>query len=167
MSGNERPLNEETRVLRTLDEEPQKSSPLYLLTGLVIGVILGLIYAWAINPVKYERVTPARLQAREKDVYRGTIAQVYAVTGDLERALKRLALLEDDDPAMTLGAQAQRSLAAGNIEEARALALLSSRLQTEGDTSPTLPASAPQTPIIEEPSTGVPTQTLPATTPLP
>jgi hypothetical protein len=100
-----------------------------LLTGAVLGLILGLVYAWLINPVVYESSTPGTLGEADKDFYRVMIAQVYDATGDLGRASLRLALLEDPDPVYTLGAQAQRALAAGREGEAHALALLASALQ--------------------------------------
>ena len=124
----------------------------YLLTGVIVGLIIGLVYAWVSNPVIYTHSTPATLQEEDKDSYRGLIAQVYAVTGDFDRAQLRLALLEDDTPVYTLGAQAQRCLAEGNPAEARALALLASALQSASPTATTNP---------------VPTQTLPHNTPTP
>lgn len=130
----------------------QKRGSWYLLTGLIIGLIFGLVYAWVINPVIYTHSTPATLREEDKDTYRSLIAQVYAVTGDLERAQLRLTNLEDDHPVYALGTQAQRCLAEGNTTEARALALLASALQSTGPTSTTNP---------------VPTQTLDFSTPTP
>ena len=124
----------------------------YLLTGVIVGLIIGLVYAWVINPVIYTHSTPASLQEEDKDSYRSLIAQVCAVTGDFDRAQLRLDLLEDDTPVYTLGAQAQRCLAEGNPDEARALALLASALQSASPTATTNPVS---------------TQTLPLNTPTP
>jgi hypothetical protein len=102
-----------------------------------------------------------------KDTYRRTIAQVYAATGNLERARRRLNLLEDENPVYVLGAQAQRALGEGKAEEARALALLASDLQSNGQlplvTAETISpdVSASTTPRV------VPTQTLPLATSTP
>jgi hypothetical protein len=71
----------DTQEIRPTPTPPDKRSPLYLLTGLIIGLLLGLIYAWVINPVIYENSAPASLDEGDKDIYRKTIAQVYAVTG--------------------------------------------------------------------------------------
>lgn len=149
-----------------IEPEPKgKRSAWYLLTGLIFGVIMGLIYAWLINPIEYRDIDPASLDSIAKDAYRITIAQVYTLTGNLSHASQRLALLADESPVHTLGQQAQRELGAGNDEEARALALLASALQV---------SPADQTPIATstaiDPTTtpmGVPTQTLPALTPVP
>jgi hypothetical protein len=157
---------DDTREVRITPQPfpPAKRSPLYLLTGLILGLILGLVYAWVINPVVYENSHPASLGAADKDVYRSTIAQVYAVTGHLDRAALRLALLEDADPIRVLNLQAQRSLAAGRDVEARALALLSSALQNSPDFQETLPEITPTQPTATDPPVLVPTHTLPIPT---
>lgn len=134
----------------------------YLLTGLVIGLIAGLIFAWLVYPVSYENSDPSTLKDNYKEAYRLVIAQVFAATGDLDRAVLRLALLEDTDPAYTLGAQAQRALANGQQAEAQTLALLASALQLSESGSQ---STAEMTEATAE--NLVPTQTLPALTPLP
>ncbi len=132
------------------------------MTGLILGLILGLVYAWLINPVVYENTAPASLGDAHKDFYRSTIAQVYAVTGDLQRAALRLTLLEDPDPIIALGSHAQRALAEGQDAEARALALLAAALQSSSLFPETEPELAPQQPTPTETPGGVPTYTLPA-----
>jgi hypothetical protein len=155
---------DDTQEISLHPQPAPKGSPLYLLTGLILGVILGLAYAWVINPVIYERTLPSSLGDADKDVYRGMIAQVYEATGDFQRASLRLALLEDPDPVYALGAQAQRALAKGDESEAHALALLASAFQsrqTAQDASTTTPLPT-LTPI--QPTPGVPTHTLPVPT---
>lgn len=128
----------DTREIRT----GSKRGSWYLLVGLVLGVILGIVYTWAIDPVAYETALPSTLGETDKDSYRLMIAQVYAATGNLERAELRLEVLEDDDPIYALGAQAQRLIAEDNTDDARALALLASDLQqsqTMQDKSQTTP----------------------------
>lgn len=162
MSPKWRDLDETRQVrtserLQTIPTQPGRTEPpaptpkrfpWYLLTGLILGFILGLAYAWLIDPAVYANTVPASMQDGYKDTYRLTIAQVYAETGNLDRAERRLTLLEDDDPVFALGAQAQRQLAAGNTENARTLALLAS----------VLAGSSPGP---------VPTQTLPMPSPTP
>jgi hypothetical protein len=157
-------LNDTQEVPTSPPQPAEKRSRLYLLTGLVLGLILGLVYAWVINPVIYEDTTPASLSAADKDLYRSTIAQVYAITGNLQRAAMRLALLEDPDPVLTLGSQAQRELAAGNDEEAHALALLASVLQSLPLFEDTEPEISPPQPTATNTPQGVPTHTLPIPT---
>jgi hypothetical protein len=156
---------DDTREIRIAPQEPPKRSPWYLLTGAVLGLILGLVYTWLINPVVYESSTPGTLGEADKDFYRAMIAQVYDVTGDLGRASLRLALLEDPDPVFALGAQAQRALAAGREGDAHALALLASALQgppVQQEINPQPPEPTPT-----DPPPGIPTHTLPAPTATP
>lgn len=148
---------DDTQELRT--ESGTKRGGWYLLLGLVLGVILGLAYTWVVNPVIYETTAPSMLSDAHKETYRTMIAQVYAATGNLERASLRLEVLEDDDPVYALGSQAQRVLAEGSVDEAQALALLASAIQQ----SQTAQGTADATQTIQS----VPTQTLPAPTATP
>jgi hypothetical protein len=156
---------ETTQKIQIEAKSQQKKSAWYLLTGLIVGVIIGLLYAWLINPIEYQGIDPASLDSRSKDAYRITVAQAYVVTGNLSHASQRLALLKDENAVFALGQQAQRELGGGYDEEARALALLASALQmTSPDQTPTVTNTAidPTATLI-----GVPTQTLPALTPVP
>ena len=88
----------------------------YLLTGVVLGAVLGLVYSWEISPVKYVDAPPSALRADYKDDYRLLVARAYASTHDLLRAQGRLALLKDDQLTQTLELQAQRTLAEGGSQ---------------------------------------------------
>ncbi len=97
----------------------------YLLTGLVLGVVMGLVYSWVIAPVEYVDAAPGSLREDFKDQYRALVAAAYVANGDLARAVARLEQLDDPNIARTVAIQAQRSLAEGRPEaEARALGLL-------------------------------------------
>ena len=99
----------------------------YLLTGFVIGIVLGLVYAWLIAPQQFQDrdTSPASLQPEFKDQYRAMIAAAYVASGNLPRAEARLALLDDDDVVRALAEQAQRTLGEGNSPlQAQALGLL-------------------------------------------
>ncbi len=107
----------------------ERRGSLYLLTGLVLGLAIGLAYSLLIQPVQYTDLSPALLSTADKDQYRALIAVAYLANRDLVRARARLALLKDDDPYNALAAQAQRWLAEGKpVEEARALGLLAADL---------------------------------------
>lgn len=110
---------------------------LYLLTGLVIGIALGLGYAWMFQPVQYTNTSPAGLRSDYKDQYRIMIASAYTADDDLLRARARLALLKDPDPYRMLAEQAQRALAQGlPMEEARALGILAIALNQPAIAAP-------------------------------
>ncbi len=131
----------------------KKKPPWFILTGIFLGLLLGLAYSWWINPIIYENAHPANLDTDDKETYRVTIAQAFAATGNLERAMGRLELLNDQEIVYTLGAQAQRALAAGKGDQAYALALLASALQSHEIPTATLER--------------IPTQTLPQPTQMP
>lgn len=119
----------------------QERGPWYLLTGLIIGVVFGVLYAWLVSPVEYVDTPPASLRADFKDQYRQMIALAYQANSDLNRASVRLSLLQDASPAAALAAQAQQARAQGvSPQEAAALAELASAL---GQPAATLDASLP------------------------
>ena len=127
----------------------EERGPWYLLTGLVLGAVLGLVYAWFYAPVRYVDVSPASLSEANKDLYRALISAAFAANGDLPRARARLNLLNDPDPARVLAVQAQRALAEGRPEqEVYALGLLAVSL-SEGQVPPNaFPIFASSTPSL-------------------
>lgn len=140
----------------------------YLLTGLVIGLILGLVYAWVIQPVEYVDTSPDSLRADFKDQYRALIAAAYVSNGDLVRALARLQLLKDEDTFRALSEQAQRTLAQDSASrEAQALGLLAIAVgQGMGSTpaNPTVAAAAETANLLQNSPTAT---TAPPDTPTP
>jgi hypothetical protein len=133
--------------------------PWYLLTGVLIGVVLGLLYAWVVQPVRYTNTTPSSLRTDYKDQYRALIAAAYMANGDLVRAKARLDLLGDPDPYRLLAEQAQRTLAEGkSFEEARSLGMLAAALKQ----TPSVAGAAQATPGLAG-TAGTPTPGLTAT----
>jgi hypothetical protein len=82
-----------------------------VLLALLLGVGLGLAYAWVLFPHPDTDAPPRVLRAEFKDQYRSLIAAAYAATGNLPRAQARLSVLDDADLMDALNAQAQRMLA--------------------------------------------------------
>ena len=112
----------------------------YLLTAIILGIGMGLLYSWVISPVKFVDTLPSSLREDYKGRYRAAIAAAYEANGDLQRASARLGELGDDDPALALAAQAQQDLAAGvRIEDAQAMAKLAAALGQAPTPLPTLP----------------------------
>ncbi len=133
------------------EDEGPRQSPLYLLTGLILGLGLGLLISLVFSPVAYTDSAPAALSAADQDTYRLWIAQAYQAHADGERARQRLALLADANALDALTAQAQQMVGQAEGESgARALAQLAAAL------------SAPQ-PTANPSEIGLqPTQTAPA-----
>ena len=104
----------------------------YLLTGVVLGIILGILFAWVISPVKYVDTAPESLKDEFKDQYRVLIASAYVANGDLVRAKARLELLDEADIYLVVAEQAQQMLAeGGSVEEAQSLGRLALALGQE------------------------------------
>jgi hypothetical protein len=147
----------------------------YLLTAVVLGAAMGLVYSWIVSPVKYVDAPPYALRADYKDEYRAMVAAAYLYSGDLVRAQARLAQLKDDSPAQSIAMQAQRALAEGRPEEeVRALSNLALALgqgvtPIASSLPPTLAVSSipvtsgfTSTPLLIEPTTS-PSPTLETT----
>jgi hypothetical protein len=127
----------------------EQRGPWYLLTGVILGLIFGLIYAWFIQPVEYKDTPPSSLRSDYKDQYRLMIAIAYSANNDLVRATERLKLLGDRNPQQELIEQAQRILAnEGDLEEARLLSNLASSIESSARVTDQ-PFSTP-TPLIDE-----------------
>ena len=102
----------------------------YLITGLVLGLAIGLVISLLISPAVNAEALPHELDQAGKAVYREQIAMAYASNHDLSRAISRLELLKDADPAAALIAQAQTVVADGGATElSRALAELGTAVQ--------------------------------------
>lgn len=136
----------------------ENRGPWYLLTGLMIGLVIGLIYAWVIDPVQYIDALPSGLRADAKDQYRVMIAMAYQVDANLGRARQRLALLNDSNPSQALIAQAQRSGDSGS-KEARALIVLAEAYNPRSTGQPSLTPLATIAQVTRVP-TGIQSQTL-------
>jgi hypothetical protein len=83
---------------------------------LIVGLGLGLLYGWVINPVSYQDTTLHDLRIDYKTDYTLMVAEVYHYEGDLDWALNRLTLLEDSSPltsvenALKFASQAEYTL---------------------------------------------------------
>ena len=89
----------------------QKRGNWYLLTALILGLTLGLVYSWVISPVLQVDTHPDSLRPDYKDIYRSMISRAYLANNNIPRAEARLELIGDEEPALALAAQAQRFLA--------------------------------------------------------
>ena len=65
---------------------------------IVLGIALGLIYGWVISPVKYVDTTPDTLRLDYKADYVLMVAESFQATGDLNQAVRSLAVLGEKTP---------------------------------------------------------------------
>ncbi|RPJ44823.1 MAG: hypothetical protein EHM21_09895, partial [Chloroflexi bacterium] len=74
-----------------------KRITLFFIT-IAVGLGLGLLYGWVINPVKYEDTSPSMLHSDYKADYVLMVAEIYNNDKDLAQAIHRLALLDTLSP---------------------------------------------------------------------
>ncbi|MGD1994180.1 MAG: hypothetical protein PVI59_13385, partial [Anaerolineae bacterium] len=70
---------------------------LILAVGVILGLTLGLIYAWLIDPVELVNTSPDLLRIDHRHEWVRMVALSYAADGDLQRARTRLRPLSPDD----------------------------------------------------------------------
>lgn len=68
------------------------------LLAIAVGIGLGLLYGWVINPVEYTDTAPNTLRIDYKTDYVLMVAEAYQTENDLPLALRRLALLGAEPP---------------------------------------------------------------------
>lgn len=131
----------------------EQRGPWYLLTGLVIGLVLGVIVAWKIAPVEYVDTSPGMLSEEYKAQCRLLIAEAFVADGNLPRAQKRLELLEDEETLEKLTLQARDAQEDGSPEsQAKALSLLVVAINQGNTTGISLPAFNTDTPTPPAPT---------------
>jgi len=133
---------------------------LFVLVGIVAGLILGLLLTWQVWPVEYYDTDPIDLRQEHKDDYVVMIAAAYDQDTNLGLASLRLGQLGLEDAKQSVLGLFQRYGEAGYREETRSLAQLAYDL---GVTDVAL------LPYIQEPTaTPEPTPTeVPTTAPVP
>ncbi|MBC7227969.1 MAG: hypothetical protein H5T61_12180 [Thermoflexales bacterium] len=99
-----------------------RKATLAFAAGAVLGLIVGLLFAWVIWPTSYYNATPAMLRQDFRDDYLAWVAREYAQNHDLQQAQTRLGIgLWKGDPVATLEELAERRGGADG-ENLRALA---------------------------------------------
>ncbi len=94
---------------------------------IALGLGLGLLYGWVINPVKYEDTTPSMLRRDYKADYVLMVAEIYSADKNLDQAVRRLALLDTLPPARVVASAIltarELGYAAGDLDLMGKLAL--------------------------------------------
>ncbi len=150
------------------------AAALIVLVGLLIGLGLGLFYAWVLAPVEFVDTTPAELNDAQQERYLLLIADAYAAEGDLARAEARLATLQLPDATNEVATLLDLAVAAqAPPEVVRHLALLARDLGVRSNAvaafapanvAPPAPAATPTSAVAALPATE---PTTPASTPTP
>ncbi len=142
---------------------------LALSLGAIFGLILGLIYAWLIDPVQLYNTTPPLLRSDHRHEWIRLAALGYVADGDMERALARLKGLSEKDIQDALAAMIEAYAAHG--QPAPIMRRLSQLAQRLGVTTPAMrvyletPVASPggilPTPMPTVPIPTSPTPSLP------
>ncbi len=130
-------------------------------TGFLIGLVLSLVYTWVINPPPLTETTPAALNPNDKEIYTVLIAAAYVNDGNLDRARKRLAELEEPDIGNTIVALAERYINEGrDARDIRSLARLADALGgTSAAMRPFIATPTPTPTLTPKPTPRPPTPT--------
>ena len=67
--------------------------------AILVGIGLGLLYGWVINPVQYVNTSADSLRIDYKTDVVLMVAETYQADGDLAQAVRQLAFLGDQAPA--------------------------------------------------------------------
>jgi hypothetical protein len=121
-----------------------------ILAGLFVGLALGLIYTWLIEPVQYYDTPPDRLRADLTEEYILLICEAYAADEDWTATQKRLATLDDPDIAATILDLTERAIEQGKpVSTIRHLASVAAGL---GVSNPSLAFFLPTRPASPSPT---------------
>lgn len=70
----------------------------------MIGIALGVVYGWVIDPIEYTDVTPNILREDYRADFVLMVAEAHQTEKDPETAARRLAILGSEDPAQIVAA---------------------------------------------------------------
>jgi len=146
--------------------------------GVILGLALGLVYAWLIDPVELYNTTPGLLRSDYRHDWIRLAALGYLADGDLERAQSRLERLPREDVRVALAALIESYAAQGQpAERMRALSHLASQYGVHTpamviymNTPAPSPTAAPSPTVLPTPTAPPPTPTAtptPFVSPLP
>ena len=74
-----------------------------ILIAALLGIALGLVYGWIIDPVQYTDITSDALRIDYRTDYVLMVAEAYLAKDDPALAARRLAVLGSDPPALIAG----------------------------------------------------------------
>lgn len=74
-----------------------------ILLATILGIALGLVYGWVVEPVQYTDITPDALRIDYRTDYVLMVAEAYHTEQNPALASKRLAVLGSQAPALIVG----------------------------------------------------------------
>jgi hypothetical protein len=105
-----------------------------------IGIALGLIYGWVINPIEYTDITPNILREDYRADYALMVAEAHQNEQNAETAAQRLAIFGSDSPALivtsALDYAAKNNFTQNEIDLLQNLLTAMQTYQPQGATAP-------------------------------
>ena len=105
-----------------------------------LGIALGLVYGWVIDPIEYTDVPPNTLREDYRADYVLMVAEAYQNEIDSETAARRLAVLGGESPALvtssTLEYAKQNAFTENEIQALQDLLTAMQTYQPQGSTNP-------------------------------
>lgn len=74
-----------------------------ILIAAILGLALGLVYGWVIDPVQFTDITPDALRIDYRTDYALMVAEAYRAEQNPALAARRLAVLGSKPPAVIVG----------------------------------------------------------------
>ena len=106
----------------------------------VLGIALGLVYGWVIDPIEYTDAPPNILRVDYRADYVLMVAEAYQKELDSEIAARRLAVLGGESPALvvasTLDYAKQNAFTENEIQALQGLLTAMQTYQPQGNTNP-------------------------------
>lgn len=94
--------------------------------SILVGIALGLVYGWMINPVQFTNTGPDTLRRDFQTDYVLMVGELYRAEGDLPLAAARLTYLGAPSPSVlladALSFAAENAFSPGDVEAIAALA---------------------------------------------
>lgn len=96
------------------------SRRVWFVIAILLGIGIGLLYGWVVNPIQYVDTTPSTLRADYRADYVLMVAETYRMDGNIDQAARRLAFLGDTIPVKMVSEAIlyarQTNYAAGDLE---------------------------------------------------
>ncbi len=105
-----------------------------------LGIVLGLVYGWVIDPIEYTDVPPNILREDYRADYVLMVAEAYQNEIDSDTAARRLAVLGGESPALITSAMLeyakQNKFTENEIQALQDLLTAMQTYQPQGNTNP-------------------------------
>lgn len=138
----------------------RRSEWLLLPLGLILGLAVGLVYTWGLNPVRFYNTDPVDLRPVHKERWVNLAAVAYHLDGDQSRVMSRLAGLNDPQIGRTVAAMVEDYVPSGQPDtQICALAALADVLGVHTDVG-VICLTGPEPPIATVAPLPTPTNTV-------